>query len=417
MIQLHALLLGLLPFAAPTADDEPIELPQYFAVRVGEAHTVSHGTIEHAVILVENGRIVVVGEDLAIERGIPVFDRPDWVAIPGLVNCQSRLGLDGRGRSGFNPQRMASGELYPGQLVYADVLEHGTTTVGLHPAGNGIPGQAVAIRPAGSTPEDMILRDSAYLLIELRSNQGSKKMLSGAFDKVDKYLEKELKAFEKYEKDKEKAEKEKDKDKKKEMLDKLGEYVPPAPDDDELPFLQLREGELRALIDISKAADWLHLLDAIDDEEFDWDLRVGLRNDIDVYHVIEQIGEAEKRVVVEPRLTLVPNTRRERNLPAEFLRAGAKVAFVPTSPSSIASHESWRFDVGLLVAAGMSADDALRAMTLEPAAVLGVDAKVGSIEAGKHANLVFLDGDPFEPSTRIQAVLLEGELVHGEVNP
>ena len=73
------------------------------AIRVGRAETISQGSIENAVILVEDGKIVTVGEDLPVERGIPVLDRPEWVVTPGLLNCHSRLGMDSRGGNGFEP--------------------------------------------------------------------------------------------------------------------------------------------------------------------------------------------------------------------------------------------------------------------------------------------------------------------------
>jgi len=58
---------------------------------------------------------------------------------------------------------------------------------------------------------------------------------------------------------------------------------------------------------------------------------------------------------------------------------------------------------------------ALRALTLEPAAVLGVEARLGSLEKGKDANMIFFDGDPLEPSSRLKAVMLDGRFVFGEV--
>ena len=67
--------------------------------------------------------------------------------------------------------------------------------------------------------------------------------------------------------------------------------------------------------------------------------------------------------------------------------------------------------VGVLAAVCAAVRDAaLAAMTLVPAEVLRIDEQVGSIEAGKSANLLFLDGDPFEVGTEIKAVMLEGEL-------
>src|SRR5687767_2196338 len=83
------------------------------AIRVGKAETIAQGTIEHAVILIEDGKITAIGQDLPIERGIPVLDRPQWTAMPGLVHPYSRMGLEGRGGSGFEPQQVPTGELYP----------------------------------------------------------------------------------------------------------------------------------------------------------------------------------------------------------------------------------------------------------------------------------------------------------------
>jgi hypothetical protein len=119
------------------------------------------------------------------------------VILPGLVDCYSRVGLDGDGSNDSQPQVRASTELYPAAPAYPEVLEAGITTLGQYPPGNGIPGQAVAVRPLGDTREEMIVADGVYLKILLRSNKTSKKMLRSGFEKVDEYLEKEAKAREK----------------------------------------------------------------------------------------------------------------------------------------------------------------------------------------------------------------------------
>ncbi len=391
------------------------------AIRVGKAETASGDAIEHAVVLVEDGKIVAIGEDLPLMRGVPVIDRPGWVATPGFVNCGSRVGLDGRGGRSFSPQLKTSDELYARQDVWAEVLEAGVTTLGLQPPGSGIPGQSVAVRPRGATAAEMIVTDPAYLEIHLQSNAASKKMLRDAFEELEKYDEKVAKAREKWEKAKEKYEKEKKKKKKDDeeekddkKLEDPGPFVAPEPDEKVAPILALRAGELRALVVIGRASDYLHLLDVIEGHEFEWSLTCVLRNDIDLYEVAERVGEAGKRIALTSRITLMPATRRERNLPAEFHRAGASVALLPTGDSP-AGFEAWRHEVGLLVKSGLDRDAALRAMTIEPAHVLGVAERLGSLEVGKDANIVLWDGDPFEPQTRIQAVLLEGEVVHGEV--
>jgi len=394
------------------------------AIRVGRAETVSQGTIEHAVILVENGKIVTIGQDLPIDRGIPTLDRPDWTVMPGLVNAYSRFGLTAQGGAGSTPQMLASAELYPRDAIFEDLLEFGFTTLGLYPPGNGIPGQAVAIRPTGDTVEKLIVRDNAYLKIRMASNAGAKKMLRDGFADVDKFDEKEAKNLEKWEKAKEKADKKKkkskkDDDEKDEKKDddeeEVGEYEPEVPEDKTVPFIKLRAGELSALISIRTASDYIHLIDAIDEEEFSWSLRIPLRDDIDIYEVTERIGELEKTVLVEPRLTLHPGTRRSRNLPLELSNAGAKLAFIPLR-DSIRGHKDWRVDVARLISAGFDREMALRAMTLEPANLLGLGDQLGSLDAGKDANMIFLTGDPFEGTSRVEAVMLEGQVVFGDLN-
>lgn len=421
MMILNTLLMVVSPALTP-APAAPLQ--GTVALKVGRAETVSDGTIPNAVILVEDGKIAMVGEDLPIERGIPVIDLgPDSVVIPGLVNAYSRQGLDSRGGNDSAPGQRASGELYPGYREYSDILNAGITTLGLYPAGNGIPGRAVAVKPHGSTTGEMILADDVYLKVLLRSSSSSKKMITDGFDKADKYIEKEQKAREKWEKAKEKADKKK-KDKKKDKdADKSdekadegpGPYVAPEKDPHAQAFGELRAKELSALISISSAGDYLHLLDAIGEEEFDWCLRIPISRESNIFNVGGEIGKLGCHIVMEPSLSLHPNTMRQRNLPHEMAKAGGKLVLVPRT-DNLQDQEDWLHDTGELIGAGLPADIALRAMTLEPAEVLGLEERLGSISAGKDANLVFFMGDPFEPGTKVEAVMLEGDVVFGEIN-
>ena len=316
------------------------------------------------------------------------------------------------------PSVSAATELYPSQGIYGEVLDHGVVALGLYPPGNGIPGQSVVVSTAGTTREDMVLREGAYLKVLMQSNSKSKKALRDGFAKADEYLEEVEEAREKHEKAVEKFEKDEkawkkmddeDKAKKKEPVDP-GDFVAPEPDAVAGPFLDMRAGELSTMFSIRKGGDYLHLVDALGEETIPWSLRVPLRNDIDVYEVADQLGADERHVIVEPRLTLMPWTMRERNIPAELDRAGARVAFVPNS-DSLEDHEKWRLHVGHLVKRGMDPAAALAAMTLEPASILGVEGDLGSLDAGKQATMLFFDGDPFQPATNLEAVMVEGDFL------
>jgi imidazolonepropionase-like amidohydrolase len=415
------------------------------AIRVGKAETITNGTIEHAVILIENGKITAIGEDLPIERGIPILDRPDWVVMPGLVNPYTRLGLDSRAGSDFNPEVSALPELLPRSPEYRKVLEAGVTTLGIYPPGTGVCGQTAVIRPSGGTSKEMLVKEGAYLKIYFRADSRSKKMVKDAWAKVDDYDDKVKKAKEKWEKDAEKAKSkksekkeetkgdEKPKDEKPKDEEKKDEpkkddakpadakkdevpavFVPPEPDPKVKPFVQMRDGKMSALVSIGQAGDWLHWLDAIGERKFDWALRVPMTRELDLYEVEDKIGEKKVRIILEPELTLFPGTMRQRNLPAELAKAGAKLVLIPRN-DTVRDHEHWLSNVGEMVGAGLDRAAALRSVTLEAAAVLGMQDQIGSLEKGKTANLVFFNGDPLEVGTRVQAVMLEGTFVSGEV--
>jgi len=430
-MKLHTTIALVAAISAPTFAGETM------AIRVGRAETVTKGVVEHAVILVEDGKIVVVGEDLPVERGIPVLDRPEWTVVPGFVNCYSRLGCDSEGGDDNSPDVMTSDELWPKAAAYKEVVTYGVTTLGLYPAGNGISGQAVAVRPLGDTVEEMLLKDGSYVKIAMRSDSPSKRRISDAFKKIAEYDEKVAKAREKFDKDKKGGSKKEEKPEEKKAFDPAQDakteekdakkddgFVPPDADAKLRPWLEMRVGAKRGLVTLGSAADYLHFMDALGTNEFAYDLRLVLQRESDLWYVLDKktyeldvdgIGDKKLRCVVEPLLTVTQGTMRTRNLPHELHRAGAKVVFIPRN-DSLPDHKAWLPHVGEVVNAGLPSDVALRAMTLEAAEVLGVADRVGSIEKGKDANLVFLTGSPFEATSKIAAVMLDGEFVHGEVN-
>jgi hypothetical protein len=431
------LLSALLAVAlcGPTAQAQGLEpLPSLYALRVASAETIAAGTVPYAVLLIENGKLIAVGQDLPIEAGIPVYDLPSALVTPGLVSCRSRIGLDARGGSGINPEIDVRLEAEKSRFDYSGLLEHGVTTLALYPPGAGIIGQSLAIRPISGSFEARLLEAPAYLAMTCGANKQAKKYVRDAFALVDKYLEVVAKEREKAEKkgaSKSKSSKEEPKEgdkpaegdakseEKKEGSDKADaakadDFVPPVPDARTLPLVKVLAGDLRALVGIRKAADYLHFKDAIVGREFPYHLQIDLRDELDLFYIAEDLGKAGEQMVVDPRIVQHPGTRRERNLPAELQRAGVELAFVPLE-DSVAGHGRWVADVALLVRYGLDRQAALRGLTLEPAQVLGLEDRLGSLETGKDANLVIWDGDPLSATSHILAVILEGRLVFGEL--
>lgn len=395
-------LMALTPLAVPAT---PAPTSDLFVIKARRVELGDGEVMEHAVILIEDGEIITMGQDLPVERGIPVIELDDdQIVMPGMVNPYSRYGMSGGGFNDSRPQVMASAELYP-SAVYDAFLENGVTTVAQYPAGQGIPGQAVALRPMGKTAADMIVEDGVYVKAVMRNSSSAKRNLTDGFKKADAHLKKVESEREKFEK--------KNKDDKKKKGSK--DFVPPKPDANVQAFLDLREGKLQMLFSIRDAAGWAHLLHAIGEEEFQWHLRVPLTRDINVFHVKDEIGAKGCYTIMEPLITLMPGTMRQRNLPAEFDRAGAKLVLIPRSDSP-GGFEQFLEDVGTMISAGLDRKAAIRAITMHPAGFLGLGDRVGTLAEGKRANLVVFSGDPFQPGTKIDGVMLDGRFVTGDID-
>ena len=395
-------LMALTPLAVPAT---PAPTSDLFVIKARRVELGDGEVMEHAVILIEDGEIITMGQDLPVERGIPVFELDDdQIVMPGMVNPYSRYGMSGGGFNDSRPQVMASAELYP-SAVYDAFLENGVTTVAQYPAGQGIPGQAVALRPMGKTAADMIVEDGVYVKAVMRNSSSAKRNLTDGFKEADAHLKKVESEREKFEK--------KNKDDKKKKGSK--DFVPPKPDANVQAFLDLREGKLQMLFSIRDAAGWAHLLHAIGEEEFQWHLRVPLTRDINVFHVKDEIGAKGCYTIMEPLITLMPGTMRQRNLPAEFDRAGAKLVLIPRSDSP-GGFEQFLEDVGTMISAGLDRKAAIRAITMHPAGFLGLADRVGTLAEDRRANLVVFSGDPFQPGTEIDGVMLDGRFVTGDID-
>jgi imidazolonepropionase-like amidohydrolase len=127
--------------------------------------------------------------------------------------------------------------------------------------------------------------------------------------------------------------------------------------------------------------------------------------------VVDAIKDVKARMVMPAEeSTFEPYTRFRLNGAEELRRAGVSVAFVPNADTPD-GYKNWLYKAGQMVRYGFPAKDALRALTLTPAEFLGLADQVGSLAAGREADILFLDGPPFDVSTKVRNVMIAGELV------
>ncbi len=343
--------------------------------------TVTRGTIDSGTIVIKGGKIAALGADVKPPAGARVVECRGLVAFPGLVHPYSRLGLpDGPGASGSSPQHLAFDELNPSSEAFASAARSGVTTLVLQPAGSGIAGQAAAMKPTGWTREEQVIEKSAVLRIQLQPGTAGKDALRQALEAGRKAIDGEKKS-------------------------------PPVKSDEKGAILaKVLKGELPAVVEVPGPAELLHFWQVL--EPFaEFKPRLTFAAPPDVYKAAAELGSRKARVLLRPMLAFAPYTRERINTAAELVKAGAEIALAPMSdaPESL---QGCLFRVAELVKYGLPREAALRAVTIVPAEIAGIQKRVGSLEAGKDADLLLFSGDPLSPQSRLREVYINGAPVY-----
>lgn len=450
-IPYHLLALTLLaaavcgPSAAPAQDNEE---ETFVVIKSGRLITLAGPEQRRSEIVLVNGKVRLVGTELEYPRTAKVIDARREVVMPGLILPQTRWQLPSYSRGGVHGDRSVTREIYLEEIDFEPLLEAGFTAACFSPAGTGIPGPAAVYRTAGKKES----RDlgAAYLRITMSSPGRDKKVLLGAIDKAKKEIEKVEKARkaweEKQKKAKEEAAKKKpadpadkpddkkkiepDKDKgdkkqppKKKTADKPADkkkkeepekFVPPKIDPAVKPLVDwIRDKKGPPLFfELSRASDLRHLEQVLErSPEIPQTLfHLGLASSSDFHHVVADLGKRKAVVGLYPVIGRLPNTATQYNLPAELDAAGCTVVFMPLG--SVASEFKYlRSRLADLVRAGLPREDALKGVTFNAARLLGLQDRLGTIEKGKDADLIFLNGDPLAAETRVTRVMIGGEIV------
>ncbi len=434
--------------------------------------TMEGKPIEMGMVLFRNGKIVEVGKKVKVPAGAKIVDAKGGTVMPGLVSAYSRAGLSGarparqqipirfrgrgrrfrpptRGRGGSDKNRAATkvvAGLYVRQKVFRELLEHGITTLALSPKGGGFPGQGAILDPAGKSLEDLTVDDAAFLMVSPANNTKSKKLLKDTFEKAKKVLEERKKPAPKPPAKKPaaptakkpaskptppKPSKKGEKKEKKEQppkkqpaptTKKTSAKTPtkkPKPKkkkkDPNLEVLaDLLDGKRRAFVGLSSATDVLHYLDAVGDTRFKATI---LANRLNVQsglldQVLDQLKKLEAAVLMDPSMVQKPWTDHWINPAQNLHAAGIQVGFVLGDDKNRLRSLFGRLIE--LVRHGLDREAALKAVTLVPANMLGIQGRVGSIKKDKDADLLLFSGDPLDPSSQLVTVWHKGAEVKKE---
>ena len=385
------------------------------AIKGGKIYTITKGVIDEGTILIEDGKIKSVGKSVKVPEGAEIIDATGKVVMPGLVEAHCHIGIweekiGWAGSDGNEATDPATPHVraLDGIKANADegglqaALETGITTAQILPgSANVIGGTGVVIKTAPKVViDEMVIRNPSGMKIAFGENPmrvygvEQKKTPStrmGVAGVLREWLQKAKSYMEKKERFKDQPEKLPEVDLRLEALE----------------LVLKREIPLRAH---AHRADDIATAVRITEE---FDIEISWEHATEGHRVAEWIAEKGIPAVWGPSLTARSKWEmRELSFatPKALYEAGVKFAIQTDAVGSTIAFLP--LCAGMAVKHGLPYDEALKAITITPAEIIGVDNRVGSIEKGKDADLRILDGDPLELRTKVEMVIIDGEIVH-----
>ncbi len=177
-------------------------------------------------------------------------------------------------------------------------------------------------------------------------------------------------------------------------------------------WTDVKEGKSSVFVNLNNAAAILHSLSATKESKQAKIVFIAVGSDL--FEVIGDLDPKTHTAILSPRLDFLPNTRDRINIPNILNEKEMPFAFSLSLGQSEfrAQQDTPLFAVSTLVRSGLNRQKALEAITMVPAKLIGLENEVGSLEVGKKANFLILDGDPFGATTSIQRVYIEGKQIH-----
>lgn len=381
------------------------------AVIADTIYSMNGQAISNGVILVENGRISAVGSSDRVEIP-PEFGRLEAAVVtPGLVDARTVTGLSGGfnvpadqdqdEETGPNQAKLRAIDAYnPAEFLVEWVNRFGVTTMHTGPGrSNVIAGQTAVVKTYGRTLEEVLVRAPAAVIFNLgevpKQIYGDDRKAPATRMATAAIIRSALADAASY--SKQLAEESKDKPIDRDLMKEA--------------LVPVLGREIPAII-MAHRADDITTAVRIADE---FDLRLIIDSGTEAYLIRDTLKRAQVPVIVHP--TLQRNDRHETlNTTLEnaalLHAAGIPVAIQSGSEGYVPKTRVLLLEAAVAHAAGLSFEATLQSITIEPARLLGIDDRVGSIEVGKDADLVLFDANPFEYTTQVEAVLVNGTVTY-----
>ena len=384
------------------------------AISGGHVVPVTGPPIENGTVLIVDGKITAVGADVPVPDGVDVIDAAGKWVLPGFIEAHGHVGVheEAEGWAGSDTNEMtdpvtanvrALDAINPADLGFRDAVGGGVLAVNVNPgSGNPIGGQTCAVKCWGRTVDEMLLRAPAGMKSALGENPkrvygeqkktpstrlGVAAVIRGAFVEAANYLARIAAEEARPESDRKPV----DRDLK---LEALGLVLRR-----EIPWRQ----HCHRADDIATA---LRIAD-----EFGYELVID--HGTEAHLVADLLAARGVPVIIGPLFTSRSKVElRNRSLanPGKLAQAGVTIAITtdhPVVPINFLVHQA-----SLSVKYGLDRVVAIEALTINPARIIGVADRLGSLEAGKDGDVVVWSGDPLDVLSRVERAFMDGREIY-----
>lgn len=392
--QFLAVLLTFCIVSSVAADE------QVTAIQGGDLYTITSGIIKNGTILIKNGKIWRIGQNIEIPKNAKVIDAKGKVVMPGLIAATAQVGI-----AGFGSINKIADSLDPFHYSVSLALASGVTTAYVSRGGpsgqNPIGGTNAVIKTTYGDLDNMLIKEPVAENVNISNVQWLRKtnfLLN--LQKAQTYLRK-LAEYQKV----------------KGQSEKVEEPKKPSGID---AYIRLLRREMPAVLSATTADDILAALELVDE----FGIRMILASAVEGWIVAEEIAKRDVFVIITPRQKRRPN--EEISAPsgstmenaAILKKAGVKFAIVPPTKAFTTWGGAGRdlmtlpMSAAFAVSGGLDEQTALEAITITAAEILGVADRLGSLQVGKDADIIILDGHPFHYNTFVEFTLINGKVLY-----
>ena len=372
------------------------------AVKADTVYTMAGAPIANGVVLIKNGKIENVGINLPVPSGYTVHTAK--IVTPGLIDVRSSVGLSGaynipadqdqlEKSSPIQPELRAIDAYNPEDKLVGFLRSNGITTLHTgHGVGSLASGQTMIVKTKRGLVDDVLVDPVAMVAMTLGPSVSANFPSPGNRSKQMAMLRTELLKAQGQAKSNAK-----DTTKGVELRQQI--------------FQQLLSGEVKALILANTSGEIMSAIRLA--KEFN--LKLVIEGGAEAYRLIPQIKASKAELIVHATMSRAGGETINMTMEnaAILYRAGIPVSIESGFEAYVPKSRVVLFEAAIAMVHGLPFQEALKAITINPAKLLGIDNRVGTIEKGKDADLVLFNGDPFEYSTKPCIVIIDGKV---EVN-